>query len=131
MCGSTVRDNNTYWENPGGIDGYNVTSFCPLNVEKNIASVCQIRLDFIPMILSDPDQNPGTATRCLVDFLTVSGASNIVPNICGHNMNQHSEYIASKTFRFQQLFVKFKNISLSHFISPFLTGNKNKFDLTD
>lgn len=47
-----------------------------------------IRLDFVDFDIAQPT----SGTECTSGAFQVSGASNAVPNICGSNSGQHSEY---------------------------------------
>ena len=66
---------------------------CPLLTLYLIRS----RLDFLTFEIAPPDvTSASTAGQCLTDVFTVSGQSNVVPNICGSNPRQHciQSYVA-------------------------------------
>jgi len=88
-CGQTTSLNNTYWQNADYPDTSTTAGQCALYVAKMSSQICQLRLDFIKLVIADPDQSANTATQCLVDIFTVSGASNNVPAICGTATDQH------------------------------------------
>ena len=67
-----------------------VIEFARIALRSRIYDVQLHRLDFLKLILSGPDQNPRSATRCLNDIFLVTGASNSVPGICGTASGQHS-----------------------------------------
>ena len=59
---------------------------CPFILQP--AGVCQVRLDFISMVLASAD----TEGQCMVDRLSINGATPTVPpNLCGTLTGQHSE----------------------------------------
>ncbi|XP_068200785.1 uncharacterized protein [Palaemon carinicauda] len=81
-CNSETSLNNTYFVNPSAES--ETVGACTLTINRASTSICQIRLDFISLRLTDPD----TDGYCN-DFFTASGV-NMEPNtICGKIDGQH------------------------------------------
>ncbi|MPC20608.1 hypothetical protein E2C01_013561 [Portunus trituberculatus] len=84
-CGETTSYNNTYFVNPGYTGTDTGTGTCTLTVNRVNSNICQLRLDFINFELEQPNEDG----VCVTDYLSVSGASSTVPQICGSNSGQH------------------------------------------
>jgi len=105
-CGSTLSENNTYFESTG-----EEKSHCSIQVCKASTSIVQLRLDFVDFVINGPststlsaayiiDGNVVTeagkkgsyATRCLDDIFSVSNPGGpSPPQICGNNVDAHSK----------------------------------------
>ncbi|XP_068216085.1 uncharacterized protein [Palaemon carinicauda] len=81
-CSDSTTFNNTYFVNPGEGD----IGKCSLTIHRMKDDICQIRLDFLELHLSQPDWDG----HCNDDFLVVTGEMDtFVPILCGHNDGQH------------------------------------------
>ncbi|XP_064097981.1 uncharacterized protein LOC135209218 isoform X1 [Macrobrachium nipponense] len=82
-CGESTAFNNSYFVHPEESH----EGACALTIQRMNEDICQVRLDFLELRLSQPDWDG----HCNDDFLTVTGeASNpSIPIICGHNDGQH------------------------------------------
>lgn len=49
------------------------------------SDICQARLDFLDLTLAPPNGDG----ICNTDAMTITGATNLVPTICGINSGQH------------------------------------------
>jgi len=104
-CGSTIAENNTYWESGGSETGSCGVTICPCS-----DNICRLRLDFDSFTIAGPSTltvttvnvingqvvNGGTAThsgatQCATDVFSVSnpGGASSPPTICGSNSNEH------------------------------------------
>ncbi|XP_048488813.1 uncharacterized protein LOC105380153 [Plutella xylostella] len=83
-CGSTSNVNNTYFTSPGYPAAYSGGSTCSLIVHRCNAQVCQLRIDFLDMVLAQPDGDG----NCISDAVTITGGNTVVPVICGDNTGQ-------------------------------------------
>ncbi|KAK4010454.1 hypothetical protein OUZ56_019597 [Daphnia magna] len=85
-CGSTITLNNTYWQSPTTLP-----SSCSLTIKLDQTlleqgqEIAQIRLDFMSFSIGQPNADG----NCATDVFRVSGAENLVPEICGDNAGQH------------------------------------------
>jgi len=84
-CGQETYQNNSYFSNRNYPSSIDATEFCQLTVNKVSSNVCQLRLDFVTMVLEQPD---GNNSNCNTDQFIVTGGSR-VPAICGTNTGQH------------------------------------------
>ncbi|KAF2897590.1 hypothetical protein ILUMI_08585, partial [Ignelater luminosus] len=84
-CGTTVRENGTYFVNPGYPNQHDGTGSCQITLLKSQPDVCQFRLDFDQMVLMGPEP---INNMCNNDQFIVSGGSP-VPTICGMNNANH------------------------------------------
>ncbi|KAF7988917.1 hypothetical protein HCN44_007227 [Aphidius gifuensis] len=84
-CGTTSNVNNTYFVNPGFYSSYEGGERCVITINKCNSNICQLRIDFLELSLSQPN---GSGV-CDYDFLLISGGSTSVPRICGDNSKQH------------------------------------------
>ncbi|XP_063911375.1 uncharacterized protein LOC135128394 [Zophobas morio] len=84
-CGSTIRENGTYFVQGGYPNQYDGTGSCQVTLVKSHPDVCQYRLDFDQFILMGPET---TNNICNNDQFIVSGG-NPVPPICGTNTGNH------------------------------------------
>ncbi|XP_046638072.1 uncharacterized protein LOC124316271 [Daphnia pulicaria] len=94
--------NNTYWQS--SLRPIEPSSSCTLTVKLDSRfpdptqpvpnplpipypqkPICQVRLDFLVFSISQPDSE----SVCSGDYFEVSGATNIVPTVCGFNDGQH------------------------------------------
>ncbi|KAJ8935637.1 hypothetical protein NQ318_015614 [Aromia moschata] len=95
-CGSTVRENGTYFVNIGYPNSYDGTGSCQVTVLKANPDICQYRYTYFVFSLQeelDFDQlnimGPEPINHiCNYDQFIVSGGSP-VPTICGNNMGNH------------------------------------------
>jgi len=103
-CGSTIAENNTYWESGGSEVGSCGVTICPCST-----NICKLRLDFDSFTIAGPSTltvtsvlllngqvvNEGTAThsgatQCATDVFSVSNPGGVAPpTICGSNSNEH------------------------------------------
>ena len=89
-CSGDVKHNISYIQNPGYPSGYSTTASttCAYYIKKCEEAVCQVRLDFQTLDLSDPLRTstaagPGAGT-CVVDTLNiVSSSGDSFGPICG------------------------------------------------
>ncbi|CAG0897487.1 unnamed protein product [Darwinula stevensoni] len=90
-CGSSTRENNTYFQNPGYPSPFRGMGTCHLLVYKVRNDICQVRLDFLEFQTAGPSLRADTAGQCLTDRFTVAGMHNMaqVPQVCGSNQGQH------------------------------------------
>lgn len=97
-CTSTISQNLTYIQNPGYPSGYTTTGACEFFISKCDDSVCQVRLDFESLELSDPLRTsvaagPGAGT-CVVDTLTFTASSgDSFGPLCGTESGNSHIYI--------------------------------------
>ena len=80
-CSSSVEQNTSYIQNPGYPSGYSTTASttCDYFIQKCEDSVCQVRLDFESLVMTDPLRTstaagPGAGT-CVTDTLTMKTTS--------------------------------------------------------
>ncbi|GLH14049.1 Uncharacterized protein GBIM_18481 [Gryllus bimaculatus] len=85
MCGQTIRENCTYFVNPGYPGPFDGTGSCQLTIQKSHPDICQFRLDFDTMTIAGPEPVNNVCTN---DQFIVSGG-NPVPAICGINNGNH------------------------------------------
>ena len=50
-CGTTTALNSTYWENPGYTGSYYTAGQCSLYVTKCSSNICQLRFQFIMILI--------------------------------------------------------------------------------
>jgi len=110
-CGSTVRENCTYFESTGTTVQ---AGGCRTKVCKCAEDICQIRLDFLTMVITGPSTTTtsigdilngeqvkagkgkpvANAGRCLTDTFSITNQDSI-PVICGTNTGFHVYFDAS------------------------------------
>lgn len=81
-CGGSTAFNNSYFIHPeeSGVGA------CALTIQRMNEDICQVRLDFLELRLSQPDWDG----HCNDDFLMVTGElPTSIPVICGVNDGQH------------------------------------------
>ncbi|XP_061705519.1 uncharacterized protein LOC133516539 [Cydia pomonella] len=83
-CGSTTNVNNTYFTSPGYPAAYAGGAACSIIVNRCSSNICQLRIDFLDMVLAQPDGDG----VCTTDSITVTGGNTIVPTLCGDNTGQ-------------------------------------------
>ncbi|KAJ8922140.1 hypothetical protein NQ315_004075, partial [Exocentrus adspersus] len=84
-CGSTVRENGTYFVNYGYPNQYDGTDSCQVTILKSNPDICQYRLNFDQFNIMGPE----TVNHiCNNDQFLVSGGGP-VPTICGNNVGNH------------------------------------------
>ncbi|XP_026758625.2 uncharacterized protein LOC113518061 [Galleria mellonella] len=83
-CGSTTNVNNTYFTSPGYPSAYAGGAACSITVYRCNSNICQLRIDFLDMVLAQPDGDG----NCATDSVTVTGGNTVVPTICGDNTGQ-------------------------------------------
>nr|XP_022917323.1 uncharacterized protein LOC111426814 [Onthophagus taurus] len=84
-CGTTVRENGTFFVQTNYPSAYDETGSCQITLLKSRPDVCQYRLDFDQFLVVGPENQHNT---CNNDQFIVSGG-NPVPSICGNNMGNH------------------------------------------
>ncbi|CAL4098461.1 unnamed protein product [Meganyctiphanes norvegica] len=80
-CSETNGDNNTHFVNPPSPHN----GLCTLAVNHLDDNICQVRLDFIELELSEPEMDG----QCVKDVFLVTGGISSPPLICGYNSGQH------------------------------------------
>ncbi|KAK3876938.1 hypothetical protein Pcinc_018312 [Petrolisthes cinctipes] len=85
-CNSATSLNNTYFTQPTATN--NALGACTLTINRMNSNICQVRLDFINLELSQPDFDG----VCQDDFLTITGGVSPAPMLCGLNTGQHMYY---------------------------------------
>ncbi|XP_041986179.1 uncharacterized protein LOC121738282 [Aricia agestis] len=83
-CGSTTNVNNTYFTSPGYPSAYAGGQACTIIVNRCNNNICQLRIDFLDMVLAQPDGDG----VCSTDSITITGGNTIVPTLCGDNTGQ-------------------------------------------
>ncbi|XP_063837996.1 uncharacterized protein LOC135087083 [Ostrinia nubilalis] len=83
-CGSTSNVNNTYFTSPGYPAAYAGGAACTITVNRCNSNICQLRIDFLDMVLAQPDGDG----NCATDSITVTGGNTVVPTLCGDNTGQ-------------------------------------------
>ncbi|CAH2035196.1 unnamed protein product, partial [Iphiclides podalirius] len=83
-CGTTTNVNNTYFNSPGYPGAFSGGQTCTLIVNRCNSNICQLRIDFLDMVLAQPDGDG----VCSTDSITITGGNTIVPTICGDNTGQ-------------------------------------------
>ncbi|KAG7168192.1 hypothetical protein Hamer_G016825 [Homarus americanus] len=84
-CGGVATQNCTYFVNSNYPTAFDGVGSCQLTVNKIRNDICQLRLDFDTLTLSQPENNDH---QCVNDRFTVSGGTP-VPTICGTNTGNH------------------------------------------
>ncbi|XP_072931070.1 uncharacterized protein [Epargyreus clarus] len=83
-CGATTNVNNTYFTSPGYPAAYAGGQTCTIIVNRCNNNICQLRIDFLDLVLAQPDGDG----VCSTDAVTVTGGNTIVPVLCGDNTGQ-------------------------------------------
>ncbi|XP_026315427.1 uncharacterized protein LOC113226857 [Hyposmocoma kahamanoa] len=83
-CGSTTNVNNTYFTSPGYPGAYSGGQACSIIVNRCNNQICQLRIDFLDLVLAQPDGDG----VCTTDSVTVTGGNTVVPILCGDNTGQ-------------------------------------------
>ncbi|XP_048005808.1 uncharacterized protein LOC125241387 [Leguminivora glycinivorella] len=83
-CGSSTNVNNTYFTSPGYPAAYAGGTACSIIVNRCSSNICQLRIDFMDMVLAQPDGDG----VCATDSITVTGGNTVVPTLCGDNTGQ-------------------------------------------
>ncbi|XP_019878189.2 uncharacterized protein LOC109606059 [Aethina tumida] len=84
-CGQSSSYNNTYFTNAGFPNPISSGGRCTMTIIKCNQDICQVRIDFLSLTLSQP--NPTGV--CSTDALQITGGAGPVPIICGENSGQH------------------------------------------
>jgi len=84
-CNLNTNNNHTFFTNPDYPEFDEEMGACSLTVNRMNDDICQIRVDFLELELSQPDENG----LCVGDFLTITGGISESPIICGSNSGQH------------------------------------------
>jgi len=85
-CGSTVSENCTYVQNPSYPSSYTTTGACDYSVTPLSADICQIRLDFDNLDITETAPADGT---CVDSLSFTSGSDRVYPTLCGTLTGQH------------------------------------------
>lgn len=104
-CSATVTQNCTYIQNPTYPSARTTAGTCTYMINRCSTDICQIRLDFMPTVLSQPDSTAATRGTCggtAADALVMTpGAGNVaannIPTLCGTLTGQHVYLEASRT----------------------------------
>ncbi|KAG1678081.1 hypothetical protein GQR58_013625 [Nymphon striatum] len=83
-CGSTISMTNSHFVHPHFPATVNDQARCQVTVLRPLASMCQVKVDFIDFMLRQP-----TNGRCSPDSATFSGTPTPVPQLCGNMTGQH------------------------------------------
>ncbi|XP_018016718.1 uncharacterized protein LOC108673405, partial [Hyalella azteca] len=84
-CLQSTNINDTFFVNPNYPEADVGAGACSLTINRASNDICQMRVDFLQLELSQPDANG----QCISDFLTVTGGITDAPIICGSNTGQH------------------------------------------
>ncbi|XP_057653655.1 uncharacterized protein LOC130892311 [Diorhabda carinulata] len=84
-CGDTSAYNSTYFTNTNYPASITTSTRCVMTIEKASSDICQVRIDFLNFILSQPN----ATGVCTTDALYVTGGAGLVPVLCGDNTGQH------------------------------------------
>ncbi|KAK8723203.1 hypothetical protein OTU49_011905, partial [Cherax quadricarinatus] len=103
-CNTATRQNNTYFVNPSSPE-----LTCPLTINLMSNNICQLRLDFIEFILSQPSSD----SVCDTELLIVSGGSSNLPAICGTMTGQHIYYTVDQSVGPVKLTIDRKDLTSS------------------
>jgi len=109
-CGSSISENNTYWESGGSESGSCDVTICPCS-----DNICQLRLDFDTFTITGPStlttstvkiisgvvagdgKEASGASQCSTDLFSVTNpGGSTPPAICGTNTGEHM-YVDSST----------------------------------
>ncbi|KAI5641361.1 hypothetical protein NE865_06399 [Phthorimaea operculella] len=83
-CGTFTNVNNTYFTSPGYPTAYPGGQACTIVVQRCNNQICQLRVDFLDMVLAQPNGDG----VCATDSITITGGNTIVPPLCGDNTGQ-------------------------------------------
>ncbi|KAJ2954414.1 hypothetical protein O0L34_g2679 [Tuta absoluta] len=83
-CGTFTNVNNTYFTSPGYPTAYPGGQACTIVVQRCNNQICQLRVDFLDMVLAQPNGDG----VCATDSITITGGNTIVPTLCGDNTGQ-------------------------------------------
>ncbi|CAG9558262.1 unnamed protein product [Danaus chrysippus] len=83
-CGATTNVNNTYFTSPGYPSAYAGGQACSIIVNRCNSNVCQLRIDFLDLVLAQPDGDG----ICNTDSISITGGNTVVPLLCGDNTGQ-------------------------------------------
>ncbi|XP_075991108.1 uncharacterized protein LOC142986477 [Anticarsia gemmatalis] len=78
-CGATTNVNNTYFTSPGYPAAYAGGQSCSIIVNRCSNTICQLRIDFLDLVLAQPDGDG----NCLTDSIAITGGNTVVPLLCG------------------------------------------------
>ncbi|CAB4057884.1 unnamed protein product [Lepeophtheirus salmonis] len=94
-CGTTVSRNLTYVTNPSYPSSYTTTGTCTFTINRVNDNICQIRLDFDTLVLTEPATGECSSTN--TDKLTFTSPSGFVPpgtgGLCGDSLSGDHMYI--------------------------------------
>ncbi|QQP34787.1 Putative LOC101744434, partial [Caligus rogercresseyi] len=88
-CGTSVTRNITYITNPSYPTAYTTSGTCTYTINRVNDNICQIRLDFDNLVLTEPAT--GECSNTNTDKLTFTSPSGYVPpgsgGLCGDNVS--------------------------------------------
>ena len=88
-CGATVTNNCSYIQNPEFPSSRSTAGSCNFNIRPLNSDICQLRLDFENLDLTETTAIDGT---CVDTFDVTSGSSRNYYALCGTLSSQHSKY---------------------------------------
>jgi len=105
-CDATVNQNCTFIESVDYPTSITAAGTCTYTINRCSTDICQVRLDFLPTVLGQPDANTvgassGVCGNSNADALTITPGitlpTNSLPVLCGTLSNQHVYIEADRT----------------------------------
>ncbi|CAH1155566.1 unnamed protein product [Phaedon cochleariae] len=84
-CSESSSHNGTYFTNAAYPTAVTGSSRCSMEIQKCNSNICQVRIDFLSLVLAQPN----ATGFCTTDALIITGGGGTVPVICGDNTGQH------------------------------------------